>query len=156
MLFISLPDWCVFPENPRRPSPCPPDLQPLWVSLQIGAALSSRVGVQKNVPPGSATAQQFYQNSRGSGSTFSKYRQNTTILKLILCRKSLEKSRNFIRLSVQYTIGQIGDICTNLRKNPWHIRFTDIYIYVWDCQKSLSLRVRFPLSRGNVPKGQKG
>ena len=41
-----------------------PDLQPLWVSLQIGAALSSRVGAQKNVPPGSATARQFYQNSR--------------------------------------------------------------------------------------------
>ena len=40
-----------------------PDLQPLGVSLQIGTALSSRVGVQKNVPPGSATTRQFYQNS---------------------------------------------------------------------------------------------
>ena len=49
------------------------------------------------------------------GSTFSKYRQNTTILQFMSYRK---KSRNLIRLSVQYTIGQIGDICTNLRKNP--------------------------------------
>ena len=43
------------------------------------------------------------------GSTFSKYRQNTTILKFTSCRKSLEKSRNFIRLSVQYMIGQIDE-----------------------------------------------
>ena len=56
-----------------------PDLQPLWVSLQIGAALSSRVGAQKTFLQEARPLGSFTKIQALNGSTFSKYRQTTTI-----------------------------------------------------------------------------
>ena len=56
-----------------------PDLQPLWVSLQIGAALSSCVGAQKTFLREARPLGSFTKIRCLNGSTFSKYRQNATV-----------------------------------------------------------------------------